>query len=113
MSLITNPRHTVTVTLRQEQEDDEGALAYIVTDEVEVRCNVHPSSAQEAEGFGVKPSDLYRVTAPPGAWPGDPLSLIEWEGETYQQKGRALKSRMGRRTQHDRIFMERGNGPAV
>ena len=58
MSLITNPRHTVTVTLRQEQEDDEGALAYIVTDEVEVRCNVHPSSTQEAESFGVRPGDI-------------------------------------------------------
>lgn len=113
MSLIHKPRHTVTVVLRQEQDDGEGALDYIETDRVEVPCNVHPSTTTDVESFGVKPNDLYTVTAPPGTWPGDPLSLIIWEGETYTQRGRVLKSRMGRATQHDKVYMERGNGTGL
>ncbi|WP_237196861.1 hypothetical protein [Rothia nasimurium] len=113
MSLIRAPRHTVTVVLRQEQDDGEGALEYIETGRVEVPCNVHPSTTTDVESFGVKPNDLYTVTAPPGTWPGDPLSLIIWEGETYTQRGRVLKSRMGRATQHDKVYMERGNGTGL
>lgn len=109
MSLIRNPRHTVTVTPLGESLDEYGAPTYKEGEPVTVRCNVHPVSATDVEAYGLKPLDTYAVTTAPGAWPDTATSRIEWDGDTYTQRGRPLKARLGFSTQHDRIFMERGS----
>lgn len=108
--MIHNPRHLVQVITREPVPDGEGGYEYQQTGVHDIRCNVHPVSATDTEAFGIKPTDSYSITAPPGAWPGDEHALISWEGDTYTQRGRVLKRRMGRRTAHDKILMERNSG---
>lgn len=108
MSLISRTKHEVTVIDREEGEDNDGAVTLVELPPVVVGGNVHPVSADEAEAYGLNLTDSYRVTVPAGIWPGSPHALIVWDGDTYFQVGRVLKSRMGRATQHDRVFMRRG-----
>lgn len=109
MSLLRSPRHVVTVHEPQVGMDEDGVETTTAGRGVEVRCNVHPVSASEAEQYGLTLSDAYRITAPPGVWPGSPRALVTWEGDVYHQMGRPVRSRMGRATQHDRIYIHRGN----
>lgn len=108
MGLLESPRHTVQVFLQQAVTDSMGAIDHVQTEEVRVRCNVHPVSANEAEQYGLILTDSYRITAPAGKWPGRPNSIIRWNGFDFKQVGRPRMSRMGVRTQADRIFMQRG-----
>lgn len=108
MGLLESPRHTVHVKLHKEVTDSMGSIDHVESHEVAVRCNVHPISANEAEQHGLVLTDSYRITAPAGTWPGEPNSVIRWEGVEFAQVGRPRMSRMGIRTQADRIFMQRG-----
>lgn len=109
VSLVTNPRHTVKVTPRRLVTTDEGDQEYENLPSVMVPCNVHPVSAYEVEYFGVHSNDAYALTCPEGTWVFDEYSLVEWDGEVFTQRGRVKKNRIGVRTRHDRIVVERGS----
>lgn len=108
MSLISRAKHKVTVIDREEGTDGDGAVTPVESPPIVVDGNVHPVSADEAEAYGLKLTDSYRVTVPAGIWPGSPHALVVWDGDTYSQVGRVLKSRMGHGTRHDRVFIRRG-----
>lgn len=109
MSLLTRPRHTVQVVNVFTVQDADGAYSEMEGDPVTVRCNVHPTASSEVEEYGPVLSDSYTLTVPAGQWPGDERSRVIWEGDIFFQVGRSLKSRMGTRTRHDRVVIQRGN----
>ncbi|NVC23402.1 hypothetical protein E7Z53_08095 [Kocuria salina] len=104
MSLLTRPRHTVTVQLRESVQDDEGIENLApVGDPIPVRCNVKPISTVEAEAYGITARETYRITA--RDWPGDHLSLVAYDGRDWDQHGEPQRHRMSPRTAHDVVII--------
>lgn len=112
VSLLTKPRHVVKVIPRQMVLDEAGVPSWVRMVPVERRVNVHPVSSYEVEHFGVHSSDSYALTAPPGTWIFDEGTLVVWDHEEFTQRGRVKKNRVGRKTSHDRVVIERGSADA-
>jgi hypothetical protein len=104
VSLLTNPRHTVMVQLRESVQDDEGVdVLQSVGEPIRVRCNVKPITAAEAEAYGITARETYRITA--RGWPGDHLSLVSYDGRDWDQHGEPQRHRMSPRTAHDVVII--------
>lgn len=88
--------------------DSDGVETVASGEPVTVPCNVHPTSANEADTYGLVLTDSYRITCAPGLWPGEPRSKVVYAGEEFFQVGRTRISRLGRATQADRVFIQRG-----
>lgn len=106
MSLLTRPRHTVTVqpykripgTVGQDELAPDG-------DPVAVRCNVHLLSSSELVSFGVREFVDGSITAT--RWPWDENTRITYDGYEYDQDAAAVAYKMGGRTQHFQIGIRR------
>lgn len=57
-------------------------------------------------------ADYIIMKAPTPAWIGGPHSVVEWEGELYDQVGIVKRFRRGRRTKHE-VIKIKAQGTAV
>lgn len=111
MSRIRRGLHTVTVYPRTHTVDAYGGdVMETLGTGVPVQCNVQPSSANEVLDLpgGLTPTTVYRIKYWPqehGApWPGTSDSLIEIDGQTFEQRGEPQISRMSSTTGHVKVF---------
>ena len=111
MSRIRKGLHTVIVYPRTRTTDAYGDVVETLGAGVPVQCNVQPSSATEIFDMpgGLTPTTVYRVKywsqehsgAP---WPGTSDSLIEIDGQMFEQRGEPQISRMSSTTGHVKVF---------
>ena len=110
MSRIRKGLHTVIVYPRIHSADAYGGVVETLGAGVPVQCNVQPSSANEVLDLpgGLTPTSVYRVKYWPqehGApWPGTSDSLIEIDGQRFEQHGEPQISRMSSTTGHVKVF---------
>lgn len=110
MSRIRKGLHTVIVYPRTRTVDAYGDVAETLGAGVPVQCNVQPSSADEVLNLpgGLTPTTVYRIKYWPhehGApWPGTSDSLIEIDGQRFEQHGEPQISRMSSTTGHVKVF---------
>lgn len=111
MSRIRKGLHTVIVYPRISSVDSYGAFVETLGTGVSVQCNVQPSSANEILDMpgGLTPSTICRIKYWPqehgGApWPGTSESLIEIDGQRFEQRGEPQISRMSTTTGHVKVF---------
>lgn len=111
MSRIRKGLHTVTVYPRIRTADAYGDVVETLGAGVPVQCNVQPSSANEILDMpgGLTPTTVYRIKYWPqehdGApWPGTSDSLIEIDGQKFEQRGEPQVSRMSTTTGHIKVF---------
>lgn len=111
MSRIRKGLHTVIVYSRVRTVDAYGDVVETLGAGVPVQCNVQPSSANEVLDLpgGLTPTTVYRIKYWPQehggeAWPGSSDSLIEIDGQTFEQRGEAQISRMSSTTGHVKVF---------
>lgn len=106
MSLLTKPRHVVTVqpykkvagTVGQDELLPDG-------NPITVRCNVHIFSSSELVSFGVREFVDGSITAT--SWPWDENSRITYDGDVYDQDSAPIAYKMGGRTRHVQIGIRR------
>lgn len=111
MSRIRKGLHTVIVYPRTRTTDAYGDVVETLGAGVPVQCNVQPSSANEVLDLpgGLTPTMVYRIKYWPqehdGApWPGTSDSLIEIDGQKFEQRGEPQVSRMSATTGHVKVF---------
>lgn len=111
MSRIRKGLHTVTVYPRISTADAYGDVVETLGTGVPVQCNVQSSSANEILDLpgGLTPTTVYRVKYWPQEhggtpWPGTPDSLIEIDGQRFEQRGEPQVSRMSSTTGHVKVF---------
>lgn len=111
MSRIRKGLHTVTVYPRTHSADAYGDVVETLGTGVAVQCNVQPSSANEILDLpgGLTPTTVYRIKYWPGEhggapWPGTSESLIEIDGQRFEQRGEPQISRMSTTTGHVKVF---------
>lgn len=111
MSRIRKGLHTVIVYPRTRTTDAYGDVVETLGAGVPVQCNVQPSSANEVLDLpgGLTPTMVYRIKYWPqehdGApWPGTSDSLIEIDGQKFEQRGEPQASRMSATTGHVKVF---------
>ena len=125
MSRIRQGLHTVTVYPRARTVDAYGDVVETLGAGGPVQCNVQPSSANEVLDLpgGLTPTTVYRIKYWPQAhgnapWPGTSDSLIEIDGQRFEQRGEPQVSRMSATTGHVKVFAvaytpDRGGGTNV
>ena len=110
MSRIRKGLHTVIVYPRTRTVDADGEVVETLGAGVPVQCNVQPSSANEVLDLpgGLTPTTVYRIKYWPQEhgepWPGTSDSLIEIDGQTFEQRGEPQISRMSSTTGHVKVF---------
>lgn len=111
MSRIRKGLHTVTVYPRISSADAYGDVVETLGAGVPVQCNVQPSSANEIFDMpgGLTPTTVYRLKYWPQEhggtpWPGTSDSLIEIDGQKFEQLGEPQISRMSTTTGHVKVF---------
>lgn len=114
MSEIRKGLHTVQVRNRIKTTDRYGETVYrLDTAEHTIQCNVQPLSAEEILALGGSITQTaYRIKYWPAehagvVWPGGPYSQITIDGQTYEQRGEAITSRMSGTTGHQKIIATR------
>ena len=106
MSLLSKPRHVVTVQPYKQVPGTGGQRELVADgDPVTVRCNVHLLSSSELVSFGVREFVDGSITAT--SWPFDENARITYDGEEYDQDSAAVPKKMGRRTQHYEVGIRR------
>lgn len=111
MNRLRKGLHTVIVYPRTHTVDAYGDVVETQGTGVPVQCNVQPSSANEILDLpgGLTPTMVYRIKYWPqehgGApWPGTSDSLIEIDGQRFEQRGEPQISRMSSTTGHVKVF---------
>lgn len=110
MSRIRKGLHTVIVYPRIRTMDAYGDVVETLGAGVPVQCNVQPSSANETFEMpgGLTPTTVYRIKYWPQEhgepWPGTSDSLIEIDGQRFEQRGEPQISRMSSTTGHVKVF---------
>lgn len=110
MSRIRKGLHTVIVYPRTRTVDAYGDVVETLGAGVPVQCNVQPSSANETFEMpgGLTSTTVYRIKYWPQEhgvpWPGTSDSLIEIDGQTFEQRGEPQISRMSSTTGHVKVF---------
>lgn len=111
MSRIRKGLHTVIVYPRTHTVDAYGDVVETLGAGVSVQCNVQPSSANEILDMpgGLTPTTVYRIKYWPQEhggtpWPGTSDSLIEIDGQRFEQRGESQVSRMSTTTGHVKVF---------
>lgn len=111
MSRIRKGLHAVIVYPRISTADAYGDVVETLGTGVSVQCNVQPSSANEILDMpgGLTPSTICRIKYWPGEhggapWPGTSESLIEIDGQRFEQRGEPQISRMSTTTGHVKVF---------
>jgi hypothetical protein len=106
MSLLTKPRHVVTVQPYKKVPGSIGQDELVPDgDPLTVRCNVHLFSSSELVSFGVREfldGFITRVT-----WPWDENTRITYNGEEFDQDSTPVPFAMGGRTKHAQISIRR------
>lgn len=106
MSLLSNPRHLVTVQPYKRVAGTVGQVELVPDgDPVTVRCNVHLLSSSELVSFGVREFVDGAITAT--SWPFDENCRISYAGVEYDQDSLPVPYTMGRRTRHLAIGIRR------
>ncbi len=106
MSLLTRPRHVVTVQPYKQVPGTVGQRELVPDgDPVTVRCNVHLFSSSELVSFGVREFVDGSITAV--SWPWDENTRITYDGVEYDQDSAPVPYKMGGRTQHAQIGIRR------
>ncbi len=111
MNRLRKGLHTVIVYPRTHSADAYGDVVEMLGTGVPVQCNVQPSSANEVLDLpgGLTPTIVYRIKYWPGEHgarrgqaPSD--SLIEIDGQRFEQRGEPQISRMSTTTGHVKVF---------
>lgn len=105
MSLLTSPRHRVSVQRRVESAGAHGVAFLHEGKPVSVPCTVRFLSSTEAYQSGLTLGASVRVIAV--SWPGDALSLVTWRGVEWQQVGDAMLFDGSPRTAHAEVVLKR------
>ncbi|WP_243063189.1 hypothetical protein [Humibacter sp. RRB41] len=108
MSLLTAPRHVVTVQNRQQVEGSIGQNE-LVNDgaPVKVRGNKHPLSSDEIVSFGLR--DFVTMSFHSLSWPGSPLCVVTFDGAEWDQVGEAQLYDMSPSTRHFEVILRKRN----
>ncbi len=109
-SLFDRPPHVVWVTPKVPHEDKYGRTTYKSGERVgPIPCAVQPYTSGQNNVTGVKIKAYgtqvkvgYTVYVK-GDWPGGPASIVEWNGNRYQQDGEAQIFGMSPTTSHIEI----------
>lgn len=111
MSRIRKGLHTVIVYPRTHTVDAYGDVVETLGSGVSVQCNVQPSRANEILDMpgGLTPTTVYRIKYWPQEhggtpWPGTSDSLIEIDGQKFEQCGEPQVSQMSTTTGHVKVF---------
>lgn len=105
MSLLSNPRHSVTVfPLVEGPRDADGDVTIVELPPVEWGCSVQPVTAEQQSVLGLVNVTVYRMIGV--GWPGGARSRIEWDGSSWDQLGDVKRHRMSSRTGHDSVLMK-------
>lgn len=105
MSLLTAPRHRVTVQGYTKQAGTAGSVYAPHGDPVVVPANVHPLSTTELTNLGLQASDTRRVHA--RIWPGDMHSRVTFQGAEWDQVAPAQLYDMSPATTHYEVIIRR------
>lgn len=106
MSLLTRPKHSLTVQLYEEVAGSVGQKEFQpVGAEIPVRGNKHPLTAQETEDYGLQ--NFTTTNWHSTSWPGDQHSRVTLEGAEWDQIGEAKLFDMSERTRHYEVILRK------
>jgi len=106
MSLLTNPKHSLTVQRYAKTEGSIGQNDYSPAgDPVTVRGNKHPLTAEETTNYGLQ--NFTTVAFHCLTWPGDQHSMISLDGSDWEQIGDPKLYGMSTRTQHYEVILKK------
>lgn len=106
MSLLTNPKHKLTVQPYQETPGSIGQETYEpVGAPIPVRGNKHPLTAQETEDNGLQ--NFTTTNFHCLSWPGDQHCRVTLDGAEWDQIGEAKLFDMSTRTRHYEVILRK------